>query len=247
MSPSGVCWPGQATSSVFGHDRHPRTANGPVQRHPAGHRAQPSGKAARIAELTDLPHGLDEHLLADLLRLGVIAEPAEGNRVDRPLKLLEQPAEGLPVALLGGGDEPGLDRLGIFVLEFKGLHAHSPKEKLCRLSSGPCHGETGKGRGKASRGRGMRKSKPQAARRAAARPGNQQAESKLDSGLTLAVESPGARLGSPGGLRAATGWTPRRTQYSRGIREYSRHIRERRRELSAQPFQKPPRLVSCLT
>ncbi|MGO9111529.1 MAG: hypothetical protein ACLP9L_20070, partial [Thermoguttaceae bacterium] len=32
---------------------------------------------------------------------------------------------------LSGGDEPDLDRLGIFVLEFKGLHAHALKEKRC--------------------------------------------------------------------------------------------------------------------
>ena len=93
--------------------------------------------------MADLPHRLDEHFLADLLRLGVIAEPAEGDGIDRPLKLLEQPAEGLAIALLSGRNEPGLDRLGIFVLDFEGFHAHSLKEETSHRklpSPGCCKG-----------------------------------------------------------------------------------------------------------
>src|SRR5208283_1877420 len=93
------------------HDRHPRTAHGTIQRHARSHRAHPSGKAVRVTKLADLPHRLDEHLLADLLRLGMIAESAEGDRVDRPLELLEQPANGLAVALLRSRHQRGLDRL----------------------------------------------------------------------------------------------------------------------------------------
>ena len=102
-------------------------ADRPVQRHAAGHRAQPAGEAARIAELADLPHRLDEDLLADLLRLGVVAQPAKGDRAHDRLELLEQPAERLPIALLRGAHQLRLRGLefpdfSFKRLDFVGLH-----------------------------------------------------------------------------------------------------------------------------
>ena len=45
----------------------------------------PAPKATGVLELADLSHRLEEHVLADFLRLGVIVQPAIDRRVDDTL------------------------------------------------------------------------------------------------------------------------------------------------------------------
>ncbi len=71
-----------------------------VDRHSAGDRSQPTPEAAGVLELADLPHRLDEHVLAEFLGLGVIAQPAIDRHVHGALVTLDQSAERLPVAAL---------------------------------------------------------------------------------------------------------------------------------------------------
>ncbi len=61
----------------------------------------------------------------------MVAQPAEGDRIDRRLELLAQPAEGVPITLLRSADKPGLSRLRIFAADFKSIHALSPKFETC--------------------------------------------------------------------------------------------------------------------
>ena len=79
----------------FGHGRTP--AHGPVEGHSLSHRPQPAGEAARIAQLADLPHRLDEHFLANLLRVGMVAQSPQRDGVNGALELLDQ----LPTPALG--------------------------------------------------------------------------------------------------------------------------------------------------
>ena len=167
------------------HGLHPLAADGPVQRHAGGHRAQPAGEAARIAELADLPHGLDEHLLADLLRLGVVAQPAEGDRAHHPLELLEQPAEGVAVALLRGADQLRLGQSGCPRFRFR--------RSSCSFLS-QAEGAAGAVRhfaGFSLRGRGMRESKPHAANANSGKP-RPNGKASLICGCRSAFKSPRA-------------------------------------------------------
>ena len=50
--------------------------------------------------MADLPHGLDQHVLADLLGLGVVAQTPVHGQIHGALVTLGQPAKRLPVAAL---------------------------------------------------------------------------------------------------------------------------------------------------
>ena len=52
-----------------------------------------------FAQLRDLLHRADQDFLANLLSLGVVAQPADGRGVDGPLVALGQLAKSLAVAL----------------------------------------------------------------------------------------------------------------------------------------------------
>src|SRR5207248_1503916 len=90
-----------------------RLADQPIDRHPVGDRAQPAGEGGRLAKLADLLHRLDEDVLAELLGLTIVAEPAQSDGHHVPLEALEQVAKRLPVAALRGLDQLG--QLGLVV------------------------------------------------------------------------------------------------------------------------------------
>ena len=98
-------------AAVFEHlpiARHPRTApNGVIDGHPGGDGANPAAEAARIFKLIELPHGLDKHVLANFLRFGMVAQPAEDRGIDRLLVIFDQAAERLPVAALRSANRLG--------------------------------------------------------------------------------------------------------------------------------------------
>jgi hypothetical protein len=57
--------------------------------------------------LAEFPHGLDKHVLAEFLRFGVIAQPAEDRGIDRLFVTFDQAAERLPIASLRGANRIG--------------------------------------------------------------------------------------------------------------------------------------------
>lgn len=57
--------------------------------------------------MIQLPQSLDENVLAELLGLGLVAQPAVGRHVDNPPKPLEELLEGVAAAALGRQDQLG--------------------------------------------------------------------------------------------------------------------------------------------
>ena len=105
-----------------------RLANQPIDRHAVGDRPQPAGKRLRLAELADFLHRLNEDVLAQLLRLAKVAQPAQGDRHDVPLEALEQLAESLPVAALRSPDQS--DQLHLVSIKRQSRHGMSPKKRV---------------------------------------------------------------------------------------------------------------------
>src|SRR5262249_4371257 len=91
-----------------------------IDRHAVSDRAQPAGEGLWLTELTDLLHRLDEDVLAELLSLAVIAEPAQSDCHDVALEALEQIAESLAIAVLGG--EHQVDQLGVVGIQSASSH-----------------------------------------------------------------------------------------------------------------------------
>src|SRR5262249_40141123 len=60
-----------------------------------------AGEAARIAQLAQLRHGVDEDFLHQFLRLVRVAQPGQGQRVNRRLKTLHQLTVRRAVAVSG--------------------------------------------------------------------------------------------------------------------------------------------------
>lgn len=90
----------------FGLGRPIRSAtNHPVDGHAGGDLTQPACECFGLAELINLRHGLDEHVLTKLLRLGVIAETTQCDGKDVPFESLEQLTKSGSVAGLSGEDE----------------------------------------------------------------------------------------------------------------------------------------------
>ena len=92
-------------AGVFQHhglQRHRRpTPQRAVDGHACRDRAQPAPEATRVFELVNLAHRLEEHVLAQLLGLGMVVQPPIHRGVDGALVALDQPAKGLAVATLG--------------------------------------------------------------------------------------------------------------------------------------------------
>jgi hypothetical protein len=84
--------------AIAGHARS--APDGIVDGHPRGDGSNPSAEASGIFELIELPHRLDEHVLAEFLRFGVIAQPTEDGGINGLLVVFDQAAERLPVAVL---------------------------------------------------------------------------------------------------------------------------------------------------
>src|SRR5205814_192336 len=109
------------------HRRSLRPANQAVDRHPVRDRPQPAAERLRRAELIELGEGLNEHVLRELLSLGVVAEPAERDRQHVPLVPLEQLAERLTAALLSLQNELNRPELvGVLVVIESDGHGGSP-------------------------------------------------------------------------------------------------------------------------
>ncbi len=73
---------------------------GAVDRHPHRDLPQPAGEPLRLAQLRDPLEHVQEHLLRQLERIARVAQPAQRDRVNRWLELLDQRAERLAVANL---------------------------------------------------------------------------------------------------------------------------------------------------
>src|SRR5262249_37069937 len=69
--------------------------------HAEGDVAEPGGEGLQVAQLRQLLHGVQEHLLGQFLRLGGVAQAGQRDRVDGGLEALDQLAVGRPVAVAG--------------------------------------------------------------------------------------------------------------------------------------------------
>jgi len=97
-----------------------RPTDQPIDCHAVGDRAQPAGERLRLAELCDFLHRLDEDVLAQLLCLAIVAEPAQSDCHDVALEALEQISEGLAIAALCSDHQ--LDELGVIGIQSAGSH-----------------------------------------------------------------------------------------------------------------------------
>jgi hypothetical protein len=70
----------------------------PVDRHAHRDLPQPAGEALGVAQLRQLRHAVQEHLLRQLLRLRRVAQPRQRHRVHGRLEALDQLPVGRPVA-----------------------------------------------------------------------------------------------------------------------------------------------------
>ena len=76
--------------------------NRPIDGHPSGDRPNPTAEGDGVLQLVDLPHCLDEHLLGEFLRFGIVTQPSHGRGVHGPIVSTEQLVERFSLATLGG-------------------------------------------------------------------------------------------------------------------------------------------------
>jgi hypothetical protein len=91
---------------VVGSGDRPAPRN-PVDAQAARDHPQPTTECGRFPQGSNLSHGLQEHVLAQFLRLGIVVGPPPAVNQQLAMKQLVQPAERLAVAILGGDDERG--------------------------------------------------------------------------------------------------------------------------------------------
>ena len=84
------------------HGPAPRDA---IDAQPGRDRAQPTAHGGWRPQRTDLPHRLQEHILAQFLGLGIVARPPPAVGEYLALKHHIELTERLPIALLGGGHQ----------------------------------------------------------------------------------------------------------------------------------------------